>query len=324
MEGASEILRVAAGVADAGQRLDRFLAAALDGFSRSRVQALIEGGFVRVDGVPLKARHAVRAGETIVVEVPAARPAETVAQDIPLRILHEDDDIAVLDKAAGMVVHPAAGNPDGTLVNALLHRFGGLSTIGGVERPGIVHRLDKDTSGLLVVARNDQAHQSLARQFSGREVGKFYLAVAHGVPAQAAGRIRTWIGRHPVNRQKRAVLPEGEGKPAATDFRVLARLDEGTTSATSLVLCRLHTGRTHQIRVHLHHLGHPIVGDPVYGGTRRPPPAPRLLLHAWHLEFRHPRDGRAMTFTAPPPADFAPWCPPGGWPAPDAFGGLAP
>ena len=316
MEHASEILHVEAGAADAGQRLDRFLAGRLVGFSRSRLQALIEDGRVTVGGQPAKARHAMRPGEAVVISIPEVRPAETVAQDIPLRLLHEDADLVVVDKPSGMVVHPAAGNPDGTLVNALLHRFGGLSTIGGVERPGIVHRLDKDTSGLLVVARNDETHHALAAQFSGREIRKLYLAVVHGLPRQTEGEIRTWMGRHPVNRQKRAVLPEGEGKPAATDYRVLGRLDEGTTSATSLVLCHLHTGRTHQIRVHLHHLGHPILGDPLYGNPKRPPPAPRLMLHAWHLAFRHPRDGRILAFNSPPPPEFAPWRPEPDWPQP--------
>jgi 23S rRNA pseudouridine1911/1915/1917 synthase len=299
--------------AGAGLRLDRWLAAALPDFSRSRLQALIDGGHVAVNGSPARTRQAARPGDRVEVRVPPARPAATTAEEIPLRILHEEDDLVVLDKDSGMVVHPAAGHAGGTLVNALLHRYGPLSTIGGVERPGIVHRLDKDTSGLLVVARNDAAHHHLAAQFAGREVFKLYLAVVHGRPREPTGRIRAAIGRHPVNRQKRAVLATG-GKPAATDFQVLESFGGGPAAA-SLVLCRLHTGRTHQIRVHLQHLGHPILADPIYGNPKRPPPAPRLMLHAWHLALRHPRDGRPLAFTAAPPLDFAPWQPATGWPA---------
>lgn len=296
-------------------RLDRFLAENAAGLSRSRVQSLVADGRVAVNGIFVtKPRHALKSGDTILWTVPAPRPAENIAQDIPLEILHEDAHLVVLVKPSGLVVHPAAGNPDGTLVNALLHHFGKLSTIGGEERPGIVHRLDKETSGLMVVARDDATHQSLSAQFAGREVKKIYLAVVHGVPEPPARKIRTWMGRHPVNRQKRAVLPEGQGKPAATDYQLL-HVEQAAPHPTSLVRCDLHTGRTHQIRVHLHHCGHPIVGDPLYGNPRRQPKAERLLLHAYFLGFRHPAEDRPMAFTAPPPADFLPWCPPGGWPA---------
>jgi 23S rRNA pseudouridine1911/1915/1917 synthase len=275
---------------------------------------LIEEGHVRINGAPVtKPRHPVKPGDVVTWWIPAARPAETIAQDIPLDVLHEDAHLAVLVKPSGLVVHPAAGNPDGTLVNALLHRFGGMSSIGGVERPGIVHRLDKETSGLMVVARDDATHQALAAQFANRGVRKIYLAVVHGQPRPPAGQIRTWMGRHPVNRQKRAVLPEGDGKPAATDFSTLAVVQAGP-APTSLVRCHLHTGRTHQIRVHLHHLGHPILGDPLYGNPRREPRAGRLMLHAFALTFLHPADGRVMAFKAPPPVEFLPWQPDGGWP----------
>ena len=295
-------------------RLDRFLADHGPGWSRSRAQSLVADGHVEVNGHTItKPRHALKSGDIITWTSPAARPSENVAQDIPLEILHEDAHLVVLVKPSGLVVHPAAGNPDGTLVNALLHHFGKLSTIGGEERPGIVHRLDKETSGLMVVARDDATHHSLSAQFADREVKKIYLAVVHGVPHPPAKEIRTWMGRHPVNRQKRAVLPEGQGKPAATDYQLL-HVEQAGPAPTSLVRCDLHTGRTHQIRVHLHHCGHPIVGDPVYGNPRRLPKAERLLLHAYSLRFRHPADNRRMEFTAPPPADFLPWCPPAGWP----------
>ena len=295
-------------------RLDRFMADHAGDLSRSRAQSLIEDGHVRVNATTVtKARHPVRAGDEIAWEIPAIRPAEAIAQDIPLEIVFEDQHLAVLVKPSGLVVHPAAGNPDGTLVNALLHRFGGMSSIGGVERPGIVHRLDKETSGLMVVARTDAAHQSLAAQFAGREVKKIYLAVVHGQPRPPDGEIRTWMGRHPVNRQKRAVLPDGEGKAASTDYSTLFTLQAGP-APTSLVRCHLHTGRTHQIRVHLHHLGHAILGDPLYGNPRREPRADRMMLHACALGFTHPDDGHPMAFTAQPPVEFWPWRPETGWP----------
>lgn len=298
----------------ADTRLDRFMAENAGILSRSRAQSLIEGAHVRINGLAVtKPRHPVRPGDVLTWRMPETRPAEALAQDIPLDVLYEDDQLAVLVKPSGLVVHPAAGNPDGTLVNALLHRFGGMSSIGGVERPGIVHRLDKETSGLMVVARTDASHHSLAAQFAGREVTKIYLAVVHGQPRPPAGEIRTWMGRHPVNRQKRAVLPEGEGKPASTDFSTLFTLQAGP-APTSLVRCHLHTGRTHQIRVHLHHLGHAILGDPMYGNPRREPRAPRLMLHACALAFRHPGDNRALAFHAEPPVEFLPWRPDEGWP----------
>ncbi|MCF7668112.1 MAG: RluA family pseudouridine synthase, partial [Akkermansiaceae bacterium] len=240
----------------AAERLDAFLASRLPDLSRSRIQALIREQYIIVNDEPAKPRDAVKPGDRIAIALPEAVPLDAAPQDIPLDVLYEDDDLLVLNKESGMVVHPAPGNPDGTLVNALLHHCRGkLSGIGGVERPGIVHRLDKDTSGCLVVAKSDPAHQSLVTQFSERStMGKIYLAVTQGVPAPAKETIFTHIGRHPVNRQKMAVVNPPGGKAAITDYEIL-----GTDAATrtSLVLCHLHTGRTHQIRVHLHPKGTP-------------------------------------------------------------------
>jgi 23S rRNA pseudouridine1911/1915/1917 synthase len=291
----------------AADRLDAFLASRLDGISRSRIQTLIREQWIIVNGRPAKPRDAVRVGDVVSVALPEAVPAEATPQDLPLEILHEDDDLVVLNKAHGMVVHPAPGNPDGTLVNALLHHcHGKLSGIGGVERPGIVHRLDKDTSGCLVVAKSDAAHQSLVTQFAERDsMEKIYLAVTLGVPKPPQGTVFTHIGRHPVNRQKMAVVNPPGGKPAITDYEV--RLADPATR-TALVLCHLHTGRTHQIRVHLHHLGTPIVSDPIYGRANTTPGLPgRLMLHAWKLSFLHPITGQRCSFQAPIPAEFSPW-----------------
>jgi len=221
-------------------------------------------------------------------------PSEVAAESIALDVLFEDADLLVLNKPSGIVVHPAAGNRSGTLVNALLHRCAGLSSIGGKERPGIVHRLDKETSGCLVVALNDAAHRALAAQFAGREVTKIYLALAAGRFAKKSGTIEASIGRHPVQRKKMAVVERG--RAARTDYRVLDETDGGT-----LVECTLHTGRTHQIRVHLKHLGHPVLGDEVYGKRAG---FPRQMLHAWKLGFVHPRTGARMNFLAPVPPDF--------------------
>jgi 23S rRNA pseudouridine1911/1915/1917 synthase len=287
--------------ADAGARLDHFLAARMEELSRSRLQALIASGHITLNGATTRSGAKVRDGDTVEVTIPAATPSETLAQEIPLSLLFEDDDLIVIDKPAGIVVHPAAGNPDGTLVNALLHHCTALSGIGGVQRPGIVHRLDKETSGCLVAAKNDAAHQALVRQFAGREIGKIYLALAAGKPAQASGEINEPIGRHPVARQKMAVVPKG--RAARTSWRVRGEVPGG-----ALIECTLHTGRTHQIRVHLKHLGHPILGDDVYGrrGTFT-----RQMLHAWRLAFTHPRTGERVRFESPIPADFVEaGCPP--------------
>ena len=292
------------------ERLDVFLAGELSELSRSRIQSLLKGGHILLNGKPTRARTPVTPGDHISVELPEPRTTEILAQDIPLHVLHEDDHIAVIDKPVGLVVHPAAGNPDGTLVNALLHHCrGNLPAVGGVERPGIVHRLDKETSGCIVTAKNDQALQSLLHQFAARETSKLYLAITQRSPVQPSGSIFTHIGRHPVNRQKQAVLNPGaaSGKPAITDYYVLRRCKE---PAWGLVLCHLHTGRTHQIRVHLKHLGCPLLGDPIYGNLRRQDlDTGRLMLHAWRLGFTHPSTGEFRTHEAPIPPEFAPFLP---------------
>jgi 23S rRNA pseudouridine1911/1915/1917 synthase len=286
-------------------RLDAYLAAKLPDLSRSRIQTLIREQYILLNGNPAKPRDSVKSGDSISVVIPEAVPDIAAPQDIPLDILYEDDHILVLHKEHGIVVHPAPGNPDGTLVNALLHHCKGqLSGIGGVERPGIVHRLDKDTSGCLVVAKSDIAHQSLSTQFSERStMEKLYLAVTHGIPAKEKDTIFTHIGRHPVNRQKMAVINPPGGKTAITDYETLAT---DLATKTALVLCHLHTGRTHQIRVHMHHIGTPILGDPIYG-KKHELPTPRLMLHAWQLTFNHPVSGKKLHFTAPPPEDFRSW-----------------
>ncbi|MGI9241563.1 MAG: RluA family pseudouridine synthase, partial [Verrucomicrobiales bacterium] len=251
-----------------GQRLDRFLADRAPEISRSRLQSLIRDGAVTLNGRPAKKKQALNLGDRISLIVPEPVPAEAQPEEIPLDVLHEDEALLVLNKASGLVVHPAAGNLTGTLVNALLHHCDGrLASIGGVERPGIVHRLDKDTSGCLVVAKTDSAHQALSEQFSDRKVSKFYLAVVGGRPAMDGGRIENQIARDPRNRQKMAVVLPPAGKHAITDYRVLAPGDE------CLIECELHTGRTHQIRVHMRELGTPILGDPIY--SKSPSRAPR-------------------------------------------------
>lgn len=285
-----------AGAQAAGLRLDQFLAAQSEDLSRSRIQALVRDGHVTVNGTPGESSRRLRGGERISVFVPPPVTNANAAEDLGLPVIFEDSDIIVINKPAGLVVHPAAGHAGGTLVNALLHHCGALSVIGGVERPGIVHRLDKDTSGCIVAAKNDAAHQDLARQFASRDVEKIYLALAGGTFARKAGTITVPLGRHPVHRQKMAVVQPGKGRESRTDWRVLAALERGT-----LVECTLHTGRTHQIRVHLKHLGHPLLGDAVYG--RRDGFA-RQMLHAWKLGITHPRTGKRLDFTAPIPPDF--------------------
>jgi len=289
----------------AHDRLDAYLATKLEDLSRSRIQTLIREQYILVNGKPAKPRDSVKKDDSISVVIPEAVPDIAAPQDIPLDIIFEDEHLLVLHKAHGMVVHPAPGNPDGTLVNALLHHCKGkLSGIGGVERPGIVHRLDKDTSGCLVVAKTDIAHQSLTTQFSERStMEKLYLAVTHGIPLKDKDTIFTHIGRHPVNRQKMAVITPPAGKTAITDYEILAT---DLATKTALVRCHLHTGRTHQIRVHLHHIGTPILGDPIYG-KKHELPTPRLMLHAWQLSFEHPVSRGKLHFTAPPPQDFKPW-----------------
>jgi 23S rRNA pseudouridine1911/1915/1917 synthase len=278
-----------------GMRLDRYLARALPQFSRSRLQALIRTGDVVLQGKSVRSRETVRVGDVVRLTLPPLHEIEAEAEEIPLEILFEDNDLIVLNKPSGLVVHPGAGNQTHTLVNALLHHCTSLSGIGGKERPGIVHRLDKETSGCLVVAKNDLAHQQIARQFAGHEVTKIYLALATGTFKRPHGTIDAAIGRHPVQRRKMAVDPR-RGRAANTDYRVLQ-----SGGGVSLVECALHSGRTHQIRVHLKHLGHPIIGDGLYGKKAG---APRQMLHAWKLGFLHPRSGEKLSFEAPIPADF--------------------
>ncbi len=286
-------------------RLDQYLAAQLPELSRARIQALIKQGHITVHGKPAKAKTPVERGMRIEVSIPEPEAAEAQPQDIPLSVLYEDKDVIVIDKESGMVVHPAAGNPDGTLVNAVLFHCGDLSGIGGVERPGIVHRLDKDTSGCIVVAKNDAAHLSLTTQFANRDTSKIYLAVVQGCPKEQNGTIFTNIGRHPINRLKMAVVNPGSGKPAITDYNVLCHVP---ALDSSLVLCTLHTGRTHQIRVHMQHLGHPLIGDPIYAHPQKQKAKPgRLMLHAWQLAFNHPADGHRLSLQAPIPPEYRPW-----------------
>ncbi|WP_448579186.1 RluA family pseudouridine synthase [Thermaurantiacus sp.] len=270
----------------AGLRLDRALAIALPTHSRERLKTLISAGEVEVNHAVARDPAArVKGGEAIRIRLPEAREAEAVAQDIPLHIVFEDEHLLVVDKPAGLVVHPAAGNPDGTLVNALLHHCAGrLSGIGGVARPGIVHRIDKDTSGLLVVAKTDPAHRGLARQFAAKTVGRRYLAVVLGVPAPPTGRIETNLARSPANRHRMAAVDPPRGKHAVTHYRVLEPL-----RGAAAVECVLETGRTHQVRAHMAHIGHPLLGDSLYGGRRvMGCGIGRQALHARTLAFRHP------------------------------------
>ena len=290
--------------AEAGQRLDVFLAAA-SGLSRARVQRLIEGGHVWAEGRPQPSRHRVTPGEHIHLQIPATIPLDLTPEPIPLEILCEDDDLIVLNKPAGMVVHPGAGRSTGTLVHALLAHCVKLPGIGGVERPGIVHRLDRETSGVLVVAKTESVHQSLSQQFKGRVVKKQYLALVHGEVRQEAGRIEAAIGRREHDRKRMGVRDRG-GREARTVYHVLRRLP-GMTVLT----LDPETGRTHQIRVHLAHIGHPVIGDRVYGGRREErraasneTRADRQMLHAWRLAFHHPTTGAWVEFSAPLPEDF--------------------
>lgn len=288
---------------DAGERLDRLLAGGVPELSRSRIKSLILAGQVGLGGATITdPSYRVKPGESFVISVPQPVPAEPRGQDIALTVVHEDDALIVIDKAAGMVVHPAPGNPDQTLVNALIHHCGAsLSGIGGVMRPGIVHRLDKETSGLMVAAKTDAAHHSLSGQFATRTLSRVYLALVRGLPNPRHGVIRGNIGRSPSNRKKMAVLDEKRagGRAAVTHYRVLQTFE----GPTSLLECRLETGRTHQIRVHLTHRGHPLIGDKLYGGARTPPFA-RQALHAYKLAFDHPDGGARMSFEIALPEDM--------------------
>jgi 23S rRNA pseudouridine1911/1915/1917 synthase len=278
-------------------RLDRFLANKLPEYSRSRLQQLVRTGFVRLNGATTRPRHLVRSGDKIELTEAPLEKIDNQPEPIPLEVLFEDKDIIVINKPPGLVVHPGAGHRQHTLVNALLSHCPTLSGIGGKERPGIVHRLDKETSGCLVVAKNDWAHRELSRQFAERRVEKIYLALVAGKLRKEAGAIEEKIGRHPVHRQRMSVA-SARGRPAKTDYRVVCSGDQA-----SLVECRLYSGRTHQIRVHLHHLGHPVLGDKVYA-AHLAKNFPRHMLHAWKLGFRHPCSGESKSFEAPLPDDF--------------------
>ena len=281
------------------ERLDVFVASAL-GVTRSAAKKLIEEGNVFLCGAPAKASHAVAAGDEVCAEIPAPQTLDLTPQDIPIDIVYEDDDIAVVNKPQGLTVHAGSGNLTGTLVNALLYRLKSLSSINGVVRPGIVHRIDKDTSGLLVVAKNDAAHLSLSAQIADKTCAREYLALCEGLFKEDAGRVETYIGRHPTDRVRMAVVPKEKGRYAATNFEVEARYRSGFT----LVRFRLETGRTHQIRVHCRYLGYPIVGDPVYGSKRQRFKLDGQLLHACRLSLTHPKTGQRITFEAPLPDYF--------------------
>ncbi len=288
-----------------GERLDQHLARVFPDLTRSRIQGLIEAGHVRADGRPVKASLRLRGGEHLSVEVPAPVAAAPEAEELPLEVLHEDKDLVVVNKAAGMVVHPGAGHASGTLVNALLHRVKDLAGVGGELRPGIVHRLDKDTTGCLVVAKHERALVALQKAFKTRAVEKTYLALVHGKP-RPEGRIETLYGRHPVHRQKFTGKVK-EGKPAVTVFRTREQYD-----GAALVEVDLLTGRTHQIRVHLSESGHPLLCDALYGAGRKgrgrvadaQEALGRQALHAWRLSFPHPRTGKEVKLEAPLPEDF--------------------
>ncbi|MGC9394723.1 MAG: RluA family pseudouridine synthase [Anaerolineae bacterium] len=286
-----------------GGRLDNFIAQALPELSRTAVQRLIDAGTVTVNDMVSRASYKVRQGDAVMVRVPPAQPVALSPEALPLDILYEDADILVVNKAAGMVVHPGAGHHSGTLVNALLAHCDDLQGIGGELRPGIVHRLDKDTSGVLVVAKNDHAIHALQRQFKQREVRKIYVALVIGNVEQAEGVIEAPIGRHRVHRKRMAVV--ANGKPARTRWRVRGRYHDDYNRIYTLLTVRLLTGRTHQIRVHFLWLGYPLVGDAVYGPARSPLPAPRQFLHARALTFLHPVTEEKMTFSAPLPDDLA-------------------
>ena len=282
-----------------GQRLDVFVVEHCPELSRSHVQKLIEQGMVLVDGAQRKANYKLRDTEEVQVSVPEAEPITAAPEDIPLDILYEDKDIIVVNKARGMVVHPASGVYSGTLVNALLHHCQDLSGINGEIRPGIVHRLDKDTSGVMVCAKNDTAHLDLAEQIRTKTAHRIYWAIVHGNIKEEAGIIKGDIGRHPTDRKKMAIVREN-GKPAVTHFKVLERFGEYT-----LVECKLETGRTHQIRVHMTSIGHPLVNDPKYGPKKSSPFAIQgQALHSLQLTLTHPVTKEKMTFTAPVPSDM--------------------
>jgi len=306
--GAFQTIDVRLAPGHAGWRLDRALADAIPTLSRERLKALIRSGAVEAEGKPLRdPALKVRGEEALKVAVPEPVPAHNEAQDIPLTIVFEDEHLLVVDKPAGLVVHPAAGNLDGTLVNALLHHCGGsLSGIGGVARPGIVHRIDKDTSGLLVVAKSDVAHEGLAKQFAAHSIDRRYLAIVNAVPMAKEGTVDAPLARSAVNRKKIAIVEGKRGKRAVTHWKRLSILRDA-----ALVECRLETGRTHQVRVHMASIGHPLVGDPVYGRSGKTHVKilnrlqfHRQALHAAELGFTHPVTKRRLSFSSPVPSDM--------------------
>ena len=298
------------------ERLDKILLARYPDFSRSRLEGLVKGGFVTVNGeIAEKAGMKVKETDEIEVEIPPPVPAVPEPEDIPLDVVYEDDDMIVVNKAAGMVVHPAPGHFTGTLVNALLHHCPNLSGIGGVARPGIVHRLDQETSGLIVVAKTQPAMDGLVKAFaSHRNIEKIYLAVCHGRPRLDAGRIENLIGRHPVDRKKMAIV-EKNGKTAITNWRIFRFVDSSIDrlNAVTPIECRIETGRTHQIRVHMASMGTPVIGDRVYGKSaldKKLDPMPaRQMLHAWRLKLWHPVKNVQMSFEAPLPEDLKVYLP---------------
>ncbi|HTX39223.1 MAG TPA: RluA family pseudouridine synthase [Bryobacteraceae bacterium] len=297
-------LRLTAEPDDAGKRLDHLVHERLPDYSRSRIQEWIRSRRVLVNGAPARPSHTVRTGEAIQIEPAEAPPLRAVAEEIPLTVLWEDADVVAIDKPAGMVVHAGAGIHSGTLVNALLHRFGALSGVGGALRPGIVHRLDRFTSGVLLVAKNDRAHQALAAQFAGRQVEKTYLALVHGRVAAGSGRIERPIARDPV-RRTRMTSRLAEGRAAWSAYRVLRRF-QGFT----LLEVRIGTGRTHQIRVHLSSIGHPVAGDKLYGApapAKGQTPPGRFFLHAHRVRFRRPSDGEEITVVSALPPELESW-----------------
>ncbi|HVB33875.1 MAG TPA: RluA family pseudouridine synthase [Patescibacteria group bacterium] len=297
---------------DAGQRVDRWLAARLPEASRTRIQEAIAAGRVRVAGRAARPSLRIRTGQSIEIELMAEPPREAAPEPIPLDILYEDDDLIAVNKTAGLIVHPGAGGRAPTVAGGLLHRYGRLSSLGGPSRPGIVHRLDKDTSGVLLVARNDAAHIRLAREFAARQIGKTYLALLHGRLAGETGRIALPIARD-LRRRTRMTTRRREGRAALTTWRVLARIEQGRDKFT-LVEAELHTGRTHQLRVHFSAIGHPVAGDTRYGAPRRilvagEPAAPlgRLWLHAWRVRLAHPRTDQPIEIRAAPAAELREW-----------------
>ena len=287
---------------ESGKRLDVFLSEQLEDFTRSRIKKLLTDKNVTLNGVvATKAGAEIKIGDEVAITIPDVVEYSVKPENIPVDIVYQDEDFAIVNKAKGMTVHVGNGNAEGTLVNALLYALDSLSGIGGVLRPGIVHRIDKDTTGLLVVAKNDKAHVSLAEQIAQKTCHRTYYALLEGCLKDDKGRIVTDIGRHPTERLKMTVLPEGRGKIAITDYQAVARFGQEYT------LCRfdLQTGRTHQIRVHAKHMSHPIVGDPVYGYKKQKLGVEGQLLHAQKLELTHPTTGERMAFTAPLPVTFA-------------------